>query len=68
MSFQLGLQVPAHDAMADCPRPPARMVVLGDDMLWDLDLQAMRAADLILLPHKGDQKSDLADLRRQNRR
>ena len=39
-----GLQVPAHDAMADCPRPPARMVVLGDDMLWDLDLQAMRSA------------------------
>lgn len=34
-----GLQVPAHDVMADCPRPPARMVVLGDDMLWDLDLQ-----------------------------
>lgn len=34
-----GLQVPAHDTMADCPRPPARMVVLGDDMLWDLDLQ-----------------------------
>jgi len=38
-----GLQVPAHAAMADCPRPPARMVVLGDDMLWDLDLQATRA-------------------------
>lgn len=34
-----GLQVPAHDTMAECPRPPARMVVLGDDMLWDLDLQ-----------------------------
>lgn len=35
-----GLRVPAHDVMADCPRPPARMVVLGDDMLWDLDLAA----------------------------
>lgn len=35
-----GLQVPAHDTMADCPRPPARMVVLGDDMLWDLDLSS----------------------------
>lgn len=34
-----GLQVPAQPVMADCPRPPARMVVLGDDMLWDLDLQ-----------------------------
>jgi riboflavin-specific deaminase-like protein len=35
-----GLQVPAHAVMAECPRPPARMVVLGDDMLWDLDLAA----------------------------
>jgi len=35
-----GLRVPAHEVMADCPRPPARMVVLGDDVLWDLDLQA----------------------------
>ncbi len=35
-----GLRVPAREAMADCPRPPARMVVLGDDMLWDLDLAA----------------------------
>ncbi len=39
-----GLRVPAHDAMADCPRPPARMVVLGDDMLWDLDLKAQPGA------------------------
>ncbi|MBL0919302.1 MAG: RibD family protein [Hydrogenophaga sp.] len=35
-----GLRVPARAVMADCPRPPARMVVLGDDMLWDLDLAA----------------------------
>lgn len=35
-----GLQVPAHDTMADCPRPPARRVVLGEDLLWDLDLAA----------------------------
>lgn len=28
-------------------------------------VRALNAADLILLPHKGDQKSDLADLRRQ---
>ncbi len=33
-----GLRVPAHDVMADCPRPPARTLALGDDMLWDLDL------------------------------
>jgi len=33
-----GLCVPAHDVMADCPRPPARTLSLGDDMLWDLDL------------------------------
>jgi diaminohydroxyphosphoribosylaminopyrimidine deaminase/5-amino-6-(5-phosphoribosylamino)uracil reductase len=39
-----GLRVPAHPVMADCPRPPARMVVLGDDMLWDLDLGAADAA------------------------
>jgi diaminohydroxyphosphoribosylaminopyrimidine deaminase/5-amino-6-(5-phosphoribosylamino)uracil reductase len=38
-----GLRVPAHPVMADCPRPPARMVVLGDDMLWDLDLGAIPA-------------------------
>jgi len=33
-----GLRVPAQPVMADCPRPPARMVALGDDVLWDLDL------------------------------
>lgn len=33
-----GLQVGANDVMADCPRPPARTLRLGDDMLWDLDL------------------------------
>jgi riboflavin-specific deaminase-like protein len=35
-----GLRVPPHAVMADCPRPPARMLVLGDDVLWDLDLAA----------------------------
>lgn len=34
-----GLQATAHDVMADCPRPPARMLILGDDLLWDLDLR-----------------------------
>ena len=35
-----GLQLPAFATMADCLRPPARRVALGDDMLWDLDLRA----------------------------
>lgn len=35
-----GLQLPPWATMADCPRPPARRVALGDDMLWDLDLRA----------------------------
>ena len=35
-----GLQVPARDVMAECPRPPASTVHLGDDLLWDLDLRA----------------------------
>lgn len=39
-----GLRVPPHAVMAECPRPPARLVVLGDDMLWDLDLAAARCA------------------------
>ncbi|RJP70879.1 MAG: RibD family protein [Comamonadaceae bacterium] len=34
-----GLQATAHDAMADCPRPPARTLALGDDVLWDLALR-----------------------------
>jgi riboflavin-specific deaminase-like protein len=36
-----GLQGPARQAMADCPRPPARQVALGPDLLWDLDLRAL---------------------------
>lgn len=39
-----GLRAPAHDVMADCPRPPTRTTPLGDDMLWDLDLSAKRPA------------------------
>lgn len=34
-----GLQVPAHDVMARCPRPPASTLRLGEDMLWDLVLR-----------------------------
>ncbi len=41
-----GLQLPAqHAQMRACPRPPARVFRLGDDCLWDLDLQALRVAD-----------------------
>jgi len=39
-SGRRGLQGPTRAAMADCPRPPARTLALGDDMLWDLDLRA----------------------------
>lgn len=39
-----GLRAPAHDVMADCPRPPMRTLALGEDMLWDLDLSAPRPA------------------------
>lgn len=35
-----GLQVPAHAVMADCPRPKARTLPLGQDMLWDLELRS----------------------------
>lgn len=34
-----GLQVPACEVMAECPRPPARTLRLGEDVLWDLDLK-----------------------------
>jgi riboflavin-specific deaminase-like protein len=41
-----GLQLtPQHPRMRDCPRPPARVFSLGDDLLWDLDLQPLRGAD-----------------------
>jgi len=41
-----GLQWPGATRMADCPRPPARRLALGEDMLWDLDLTADLKADL----------------------
>jgi len=34
-----GLQVQATDVMADCLRPPACTVNMGDDVLWDLALK-----------------------------
>lgn len=36
-----GLQAPAHAVMADCPRPQARTLALGPDMLWDLALRSL---------------------------
>lgn len=39
-----GLRAPAHDVMADCPRPPTRTLPLGEDVLWDLDLGGSRRA------------------------
>lgn len=38
-SGRRGLQHPGPVRMADCLRPPARRMALGDDMLWDLDLR-----------------------------
>jgi diaminohydroxyphosphoribosylaminopyrimidine deaminase / 5-amino-6-(5-phosphoribosylamino)uracil reductase len=35
-----GLQAPSHAVMADCPRPKARTLALGPDMLWDLELRS----------------------------
>jgi diaminohydroxyphosphoribosylaminopyrimidine deaminase/5-amino-6-(5-phosphoribosylamino)uracil reductase len=43
-----GLQLPGAARMADCLRPAARLVRLGDDMLWDLDLR--RAATPVTVP------------------
>ncbi len=38
-----GLQLPARTgAMADCQRPAGRVFQLGGDVLWDLDLRAVR--------------------------
>lgn len=34
-----GLQVQATNVMADCLRPPARTIGMGDDVLWDLALK-----------------------------
>jgi riboflavin-specific deaminase-like protein len=42
-----GLQLPPqHALMRGCPRPPSRVFTLGEDLLWDLDLQALRGAGL----------------------
>lgn len=34
-----GLQWPGPSRMADCLRPPAQQVAMGEDVLWDLDLR-----------------------------
>jgi len=38
-----GLRGPPRAEMAACPRPPARTLALGEDVLWDLDLRAIPA-------------------------
>lgn len=38
-----GLQLPSPARMADCLRPVARWLPLGDDMLWDLSLRPVDA-------------------------
>lgn len=50
-----GLQLPPQARMRDCPRPPARLLRLGDDVLWDLDLRAVGAWSG--LPAAGDATS-----------
>ena len=39
-----GLQHPGPPRMADCARPAARRLVLGEDVLWDLDLRSATSA------------------------
>lgn len=39
-SGRRGLQHLGPARLADCPRPPARSMALGEDLLWDLDLRA----------------------------
>jgi len=34
-----GLQLPPQATMDDCLRPPAQVLALGEDRLWDLDLR-----------------------------
>lgn len=34
-----GLALPAFPTMADCLRPPCRVLCMGDDVLWDLALR-----------------------------
>lgn len=36
-----GLSLPAAAAMRACPRPQARRLALGDDLVWDLDGRAL---------------------------
>jgi len=43
-SGRRGLQHVGPARLVDCPRPPARQLALGDDMLWDLDLRGTAAA------------------------
>ena len=35
-----GLSLPGATRLADCPRPPFKVFVMGAEQLWDLDLAA----------------------------
>lgn len=39
-----GLQLPPQRAMKDCLRPPAQVLALGEDRLWDLDLSLSKSS------------------------
>ncbi|NLD53442.1 MAG: RibD family protein [Burkholderiaceae bacterium] len=43
-SGRQGLQLPEVVALADCLRPACRQHVMGEDVLWDLELRAAQAA------------------------
>jgi len=49
-SGRRGLQHTGPALLADCLRPPARQLALGDDLLWDLDLDLRGTAARPALP------------------
>ena len=38
------IDVPGSDALSDCLRPTQRVIAMGDDVLFDLDLRTPRGA------------------------
>ena len=44
-SGRQGLQLPEVLALADCLRPACRQHVMGDDVLWDLELRPDAPSD-----------------------
>lgn len=41
-----GLSLPGARTMGDCARPACRVLAMGEDVLWDLDLRAARSAQV----------------------